>query len=118
MVELRADEIFLIHPKIRWGGLTTNKGQIIFSKMRPGVESYTPEEDDRFLLEFGALIMNGITQRSGPWLGNCEYVTVAYEKATQLILCVKEKYLALTVDKSVPCDEIAKIAKSVLELKT
>ena len=64
MLESRADEIFLIHPKIRWAGLTTNKGQIIFSKMRPGVESYTPEEDDRFLMEFGALIMNGITQRS------------------------------------------------------
>jgi hypothetical protein len=48
------DEVFAIHPGIRWAGLATAKGQVIFSEMRPGVKSLTPEEDDRVLLELRA----------------------------------------------------------------
>jgi len=118
MVELTAEDVFAIHPKIRWAGLTTEKGEVIFAKMRPGVKTFTPEEDDRFLLQFGALIMNGVTQRSGPWLGNWEYMAIGYEKTIQLIVKLKEKYLALTVENSVPCDEILRITKSAQALKT
>jgi hypothetical protein len=117
MVTLTAEDAFGIHPKIRWAGLTSEKGEVIFAKMRPGVASFTPEEDDDFLLQFGALIMNGVTERSGPWLGNCEYVVIGYEKTIQLIVKFRENYLALTVDKSVPCDEILQISKSARSLK-
>lgn len=117
MVGLTAEDVFGIHPKIRWAGLTSEKGEVIFAKMRPGFETLTPEEDDRFLLQFGALIMNGVTQRSGPWLGDWEYVTIGYEKTTELIVKLGENYLALTVDKSVPCDEILRISKSARSLK-
>jgi hypothetical protein len=113
MNQLTAEEVFRLHPKIRWVGLTTEKGDVLFSKMRPGVESFTPNEDDKFLLQFGAIMMNGITQRSGPWLGRWEHVTIAYEKTTQLVLKLGERYLALTVDKSVPPNEIEQIAKSI-----
>lgn len=117
MVGLTAEDVLRIHPKIRWAGLTSDKGELIFARMRPGIESFTPEEDDRYLLQFGALIMNGVTQHSGPWLGKCEYVAIAYEKTTQLIVNLKEKYLALTVEKSVPWDEILEIVKSVQALR-
>ena len=93
--------------------MTTDKGDVVFSKMRPGVESFTPDEDDKFLLRFGAIMMNGITQRSDRWLGPWEHVTIAYEKTTQLILKLGDRYLALTVDKSVPPNEIEQIAKSI-----
>ncbi len=113
MGELTPEDVFRVHPKIRWAGFTTERGDVIFAKMRPGVESLTPAEDDTFLLQFGALIMNGVTQRSGPWLGHCEYVAIAYEKTTQLIMKLKQRYLSLTVDKSVPPNEIAQITKSI-----
>jgi hypothetical protein len=113
MTELSAEEVFQLHSKIRWVGLTTDKGEVVFSKMRPGVESLTPDEDDKFLLQFGAIMMNGITQRSGPWLGRWEHVTIAYEKTTQLILKLGERYLALTIEKSVQPNEIEQIAKSI-----
>jgi hypothetical protein len=113
MPQLSAEEVFQIHPKIRWVGLATERGEVVFSKMRPGVESFTPDEDDEFLLEFGAIMMNGITQRSDPWLGPSEYVAIAYEKTTQLILKLGERYLALTVEKSVRPNEIEQIAKSI-----
>ena len=113
MTELTAEDVFRIHPKIRWVGLTTERGEVVFSRMRPGIESFTPDEDDRFLLQFGAILMNGITQRSDPWLGRSEYMAIAYEKTTQLILRLGERYLAMTVEKSVQPNEIEQIANSI-----
>ncbi len=117
MATLTAEDVFGIHPKIRWAGLASEKGEVIFAKMQSEVKSFTPEGDDRFLLQFGALIMNGVTQRSRPWLGDCEYIAISYPKAMQLIVKLRERYLALTVDRSVPCDEIMRIIKSAQTLK-
>jgi hypothetical protein len=117
MADLVAEDIFRVHPQIRWVGFATEKGEVVFSKMRPGVESYSPETDDQYLLEIGGLIMNGVAQRSSQWLGECGFVLVAYDKATERVTRTKDGYLALTVDKSVPFDEVVKIAKALPELK-
>jgi hypothetical protein len=118
MANLIAENIFRIHPHIRWAGLASESGVVIFSKMRAGVESYTPEEDDQYLLEFGGLVMDGIIERSSQWLGKCDYVIAAYDKATQLVIRVKDGYLALTVDKSVPANEVVGIAKAISRLES
>lgn len=110
-IALTAEEIFRIHPKINWVGLGSDSGETIFSENRPGVS--TPEEDNRFLLELGAIMLTGVAQRSDRWVGDCEYISIAYEKATRLIVHVADAYLALTLDKSVPSDEVSKVAESV-----
>jgi len=51
MSELRPEDVFSVNPNIRWAGMATKKGQVIFSQMRPGIQTLTPEEDDRLLLE-------------------------------------------------------------------
>jgi hypothetical protein len=108
--------IFGLHPAIRWAGLTSQKGDVIFSRMRPGIESLTPEQDDQYLLQFGALIMNGVCQRSSNWLGGCTYVQVGYERLTQLILKFGPDYLAITVEKNTACGDLLDIIKSVQRL--
>jgi hypothetical protein len=118
MAELVPEDIFRIHPQIRWVGFASERGEVVFSKMRPGVESYSPETDDQNLLEIGGLIMNGVAQRSTQWLGKCDFVLVAYDKATELVARTEGGYLALTVDKSVPFDKVVRIAKALPELKS
>ena len=118
MAPLVAEDIFRIHPQIRWVGLASERGEVIFSKMRPGVESYSPETDDRYLLEAGGLILSGVAQRSSQWLGKCGFVLVAYDKATQLVVQIEGGYLALTIDKSVPPDQVVRIAKALPGLKS
>lgn len=113
---LKPQDIFRLHPGIRWAGLTSEKGEVIFSQMRPGVDSLTPDEDDQFLLQFGALVMNGVCERSGAWLGECEYVNVTYEKLIQLIMKLGTNYLIITVEKNTPSEELLKITKSVQAL--
>lgn len=85
--------------------------------MRPGVESLTPAEDDSFLLQFGALIINGVSQQSGPWLGKCEYTLVSYEKATQVSMKLNGEYLSFTVDKGVSHNEIVEIVNSIQAIR-
>jgi hypothetical protein len=105
------EDIFRLHSGIRWAGLTSQKGEVIFSRMRPGIQSLTPEQDDQYLLQFGALIMNGVCQRSSDWLGGCAYVQVGYERVIQLILRLGTDYLAVTVEKSTPCTDLLDIIK-------
>jgi len=113
MTGLVPEDIFHIHPQIRWAGWASESGKVIFSKMRPGVETHSPEADDRQFLEFGGLIMDGVAQRSSEWLGKPGFVRVAYEKATQMVFGFDGGYLALTVEPGVSADEMVGIAKAV-----
>jgi len=99
MTQLTAEKVFQLHPKIRWAGLANDRGEIVFSQMRPGVKSITTEEDDRNLLQIGSMILRGVAERSSPHAGNVECVTVLYEKFGQLILKRNENTLILTVER-------------------
>lgn len=92
------EDVFRLHPKIRWVGLATNEGQVIFSQMRKGVETMTPEEDDRRLLEMGALVLRGVAERSSPYAGHVRSIAILYAKFGELIVKHNENNLILTFD--------------------
>jgi len=50
-LKLNPEDIFAIHQKIRWVGLATRKGKVIFAQMREGVTSLTPSANDLSTLE-------------------------------------------------------------------
>jgi len=95
---LTPDEIFILHPKIRWVGASTSGGEIVFSKMRPGVQTITTEEDDRNLLEMGSLLLRGIAERSSQFAGRVGCIAVLYEKFGQLIVQRNANNIILTFD--------------------
>jgi hypothetical protein len=69
--------------------------------MRPGVESYTSEEDDRTFMQFGPLIMSGLAERlthSGG-AGKLQSVLVNLDRDSVLIMKFRDGYLALSVDR-------------------
>jgi hypothetical protein len=115
MADITAEDIFQMHPQIRWTALASDNGEVIFSAMRPGTEPYSPEKDDQFLL-LGGLIMDGVAQRQSQWLGKFGYVFIAYEKATQIVVHVQGGYIVLTVEPCVPTEEVMGIAKRLPEL--
>jgi hypothetical protein len=115
MADIAAEDIFQMHPQIRWAALASDNGELIFSAMRPGTEAYSPERDDQFLL-LGGLIMDGVAQRQSQWLGKFEFVFVAYENATQIVAHVQGGYVVLTVEPSVSTEEVMSIAKRLPEL--
>jgi hypothetical protein len=99
---------------IRWAALSSESNQVIFSQMREGVESYTPNSDDRTFMEMGPLFMTSIAQRLTPEgrAGKLECVIVCFEKDCVLMTQVEEGYLAISVDK----DQGLTVFKEVLPM--
>jgi len=114
--ELKPEEVFATHPGIRWVGLATNRGKVIFSKMRDGVKSITPDSDDLLLLELRSQYITEMTQQVAHWAGPADYVAISYERFTELTIILKDEYVVLTVEKDVEAQEFPRIAGSVREL--
>lgn len=90
---------------------------MIFSKMREGVKSLTPESDDLLLLELRSQYITEMTQQVSRWAGPASHVAVCYEKFTELTIILKDKYVVLTVEKDVEPQELPRIADAVRQLK-
>ena len=99
MSDLTAERVFNLHPKIRWTGLASDHGDVIFSKMRLGVESVSPEVFDEAFMQLGPLLLRGVCERLGPWAGPLETVTSSYEKLILIVTSIGKDCLALTINR-------------------
>jgi hypothetical protein len=73
---------------------------VVFSQMRPGIESLTPEDEDRAFMETGPLFVTGLALRFTPLgkAGKLECVIACFEKDWVLMAKVRGGFLALSVD--------------------
>ena len=99
---ISAEEIFRLHPKIRWASFSTESGKIAFSQMRPGLTSYTTEEQDMAFMEFGPQLMTGIAERLSPTggAGKVQSVIVNLEKDSVLLAPLRRGYLAISTERA------------------
>lgn len=97
---LKPDDVFRLHEKIRWTALSLESGMVVFSQMRPGIESLTPEDEDRAFMETGPLFMTGLALRLTPLgkAGKLECVIACFEKDWVLMAKMRDGFLALSVD--------------------
>ena len=115
LAELTSEDIFRLHPKIRWTAFTSDSGEVVFSNMRPGVKSYTSDEVDRTFMEFGPLIMSGVSERLTPAgsAGRVRNIIVNLEKDSVLLAKLKSGYLAISVDRADAITALQDIAESI-----
>ena len=107
------EDVFVTNPKIRWVGMATSKGKVIFSQMRPGVKSFTPTEDDRLLLELRAQYMTETSRQSSRWAGSVEYIATSYEKFIEVTITLQDKYVIVTLEKDVPLEAVRQIVDRI-----
>lgn len=117
---LTADDVFRLHPKIRWAALSADPTTVVFSQMRPGVESYTPNSEDKAFMEMGPLFMTGIAERLSPQgkAGKLECVIACFEKDCVLMAKVPDGHLALSVDAPHALSVFQEIMPQILKLAT
>jgi len=98
---LTPDDVFRLHPKIRWAALSREAGIVEFSRMRPGVVSHTSDAEDRAFMEIGPLVMSGLAERLTPEgkAGKLECVIACFEKDYVLMAKVRDGYLAISVER-------------------
>lgn len=92
---------------------------MVFSEMRPGVESYTSDSEDRAFMELGPLIMSGVAERltqSGS-AGRLQSVIVNLEKDSILLTKVRNGYLGISVDRAEAFNVFKEIEASIQQLE-
>lgn len=116
MAVLRPEQVFAVHPKIRWVGIVAMKGSVLFSGIRPGVKSVTPEAEDRLMLELQAPFHAEMANRRTQWIGPLELAVAKYERFYEVHLPLGENLVVVTVDKDTPFTEIPEIARKIRDL--
>jgi hypothetical protein len=113
---MKPEDIFAIHPKIRFAGLARRSGKILFLQMRNGVTSLTPDSIDRITLEIQAQYMVETAEKEARWGGPVEHIAITFEKYVELIIPLKETYVMITVGKEVPAESYRDICKAIRAL--
>lgn len=115
---LTADDVFRLHPKIRWAALSTDPTTVVFSQMRPGVKSHTPNSEDKAFMEMGPLFITGVAERLTPQgtAGKLECVIACFEKDCVLMTKVPDGHLALSVDAPDALSVFQEIMPQILKL--
>jgi hypothetical protein len=116
-LNLKPEEVFAVHPRIRWAGLATRKGGVIFAQMREGVTSLTPNSDDLSVLEIRSQYIIESAELESKWVGALEHITFCFEKFVELIVPLKNSYVAITVEKDVPPESYPRISRAIRELE-
>ncbi len=116
MRKLKPEDIFAVDPKIRFVGLANRNGQILFSKMREGIASYTPDSIDRTAVEDHGRYFIEKAEQEAEWSGMLEHIAVSYEKYVVLIIPLKQRYALITLEKDTPAESYASISKAIRAL--
>ncbi len=96
------EEIFRLDPKIRWTAFSSDNGKVLFSQMRPGVESYTSNAEDKSFMELGPLFMTSLAERLTPLekAGRVDSIIVNLSVDSVMLMKVENGYLALSADRA------------------
>ncbi len=112
MTALTAEDLFRLHPKIRMVGLASEKGEVRFIEMRPGIKSLAPEEENRAFMQLNALLVLGACERLSEWGGAVANITVSYEKVLMHLAKFRKDVLVLTVEKDEALETIPEIVRA------
>ncbi len=114
---MKPEEIFAVHPRIRWAGLATRKGAVIFAQMRKGVTSMTPVSNQLTDLEIRTQYIIESAELETKWVGALDHITFCFEKYVELIVPLKDGYVAINMEKDVPAESYPKISRAIRELE-
>jgi len=114
---LSAEEIFAINPKIRWAGLASRRGRVIFIQMRDGLQSHTPDSHDKLTVEVRAQYIIETVEQEAVWGGEVQHVAIVFEKFVELIIPLKSAYAVITVEKDLQPDSYPAICRGIRELE-
>ena len=117
--ESLADNIFRLHPKIRWAACSTEQGEVLFSKTRDdlnrdGLNSYDAFMELRFLVMWEAA-EHIIPAQAG---GTLENMIINLSKASVLIAAHGSGHLALSVDREEASRIFTEIIPRIKQLST
>lgn len=94
------EDIFSVSDKIRWVGLTTDRGDVLLNRMRPGIESYSPTEFDEDFVRLGPLTLVGVAEKYSGYLRGVEYVVVGFDLAICVYARLGSHVISVSLEKN------------------
>ncbi len=85
--------------------------------MRKGVTSFTPDTNKLADFEIRAQYIIESAELEGKWVGPLDHITFCFEKYVELIVPIKDGYVAINLEKDVPSEAYPRISKSIRELE-
>ena len=113
---MKPEDILAVHPRIRFVGLATRKGQVIFGQMRPGVVSHHKEPSRTAGLELQGPYVIEMAEKKY-WAGPLEHVAMTFEKYVQLFIPLKNHIAEITIERDVPPEMYSKICSAIRDLE-
>jgi len=93
------EEIFRVNKKIRWAALTTDRGDVIYSQQRPGVESFSPAQFDEEFVQLGPLTLLGTAEKYSEYLRGVDHVVVWCGVVISVFSRIGSQVLSVTIEK-------------------
>jgi len=93
-----AEEVFAIDEHVRWVGLASARGKLIFSRMRTGVKSASPPGFDEEFLTLAPLTLLGVAERFSPHLQELEAVVSWYGRIGLIHSRLGSQVIVISID--------------------
>jgi len=85
--------------------------------MREGVTSLTPDSNHLSDLEIRTQYIIESAEQESKWIGALDHITFCFEKYVELVVPLKDSYVAINLEKDVPPESYPRISKAIRELE-
>jgi len=110
------EEAFRSNAEIRYIGLVDNKFHVLQSQMREGIQSVTPDHQDRSFIQIMPPIIVDAVEKLQSFYGKLDNVSIRYEKLMLVFFRLEDLVVVLSFDPSLSSPFIDSLSSSVREL--
>ena len=93
-----AEAVFAVNENVRWVGLVSASGNVLFTDMRPGIKSRSSKEFDEEFLTLGPLTMLGVAEKYSPYLQELEAMVVWYGILAMVYARLGSQIVAISIE--------------------
>ncbi|MGP8069176.1 MAG: hypothetical protein ACLP5V_04750 [Candidatus Bathyarchaeia archaeon] len=105
------EEAFKKDSRIRYVGIVDNEFHIVLTKMREGVQSITPEDQERSFVQIMPPIIMDAVEKLHPLLGKLDNVTIRYEKVLLAFFHIQNFTVVFTFNPDVSTPFISSLSE-------
>jgi hypothetical protein len=117
-MELRAEEVFALHPGILFAIYGNVRGKVIFRESNPHAETKFEEPDSEILLLFDIRgeYLTELHRRLERFTGKVKSMVISYECFSETIVFSDDRYLAAVFRKEIDHQTIRKVSEKMQSL--
>jgi hypothetical protein len=107
------NRVFSVDMRIRYVTVTDDECKILAGGMRPGVAPLERSAKEAEKIDLQVAILDGVMQTWAESLGQARFALIRHEKAYMLIVPYGNNHLELSIDASMPIEQIGGVVGAI-----